>query len=64
MNESTFGEYETHFTVMNYGENHMLNLRCEPFMEKFNEEYAPKGITFEKINENVHQAIRDVFIAF
>jgi len=31
MEESTFQEYETHFTVMNYGKD-MTNIRCEPFM--------------------------------
>jgi len=38
MSEGTFLEYETHFTVMNYG-NDMTNMRCEPFMEAFDKEY-------------------------
>lgn len=33
MAETTFHEYDTHFTVMNYDGNKMVNLRCEPFME-------------------------------
>jgi hypothetical protein len=42
MNEGSFHEYETHFTVMNYGENQskMINMRCEPFIEAFDLEYA------------------------
>lgn len=32
MDESSFQEYETHFTTMNYGHD-MTNLRCEPFMK-------------------------------
>jgi len=64
MAESTFGEYETHFTVMNYGDKEMLNLRCEEFMKQFDVEYAPKGVTFAELNKKVHKAIADVFIAF
>jgi tubulin--tyrosine ligase-like protein 12 len=64
MAESTFSEYETHFTVMNYGEQEMLNLRCEEFMKQFDVEYAPKGVTFAELNKKVHKAIADVFIAF
>lgn len=49
MAETTFHEYETHFTVMNYGHK-MTNLRCEEFMKQFDEEYKPKGVTFEELN--------------
>ena len=64
MSESTFQEYETHFTVNNYSEAGMKNLRCEPFMEEFNKEYASKGVRFQDLNEKCHKAIADVFIAF
>lgn len=46
MAESTFHEYDTHFTVMNYSKGGMTNMRCEAFMEAFDEEYKEKGITF------------------
>ena len=63
MDETTFQNYETHFTVMNYG-NKMTNIRCEPFMKMFDEEYKDRGITFAELNAKVHKAISDVFIAF
>jgi tubulin--tyrosine ligase-like protein 12 len=63
MDEATFQEYETHFTVMNYGKK-MTNIRCKEFMELFNQEYAPRDITFQQLIPKVHQAIADVFIAF
>lgn len=53
MAETTFQEYETHFTVMNYGKK-ITNIRCLPFMEMFNEEYASRGIRFEDLNAKVH----------
>ena len=65
MNELTFQEYETHFTVMNYGGvSGMTNMRCKEFMVEFNKEYADRGIKFEDLNEKCHKAIRDVFVAF
>ena len=63
MEETTFQEYETHFTVMNYG-NDMTNIRCEEFMKMFDEEYADRGIKFADLNKKVHKAIADCFIAF
>lgn len=50
MVESTFSEYETHFTVMNYGGKAMTNLRCTEFMQQFNIEYQDRGIKFEDLN--------------
>ena len=39
MSESTFLEYVTHFTVMNYGTAlAMTNIRCEPWIEQFDAE--------------------------
>lgn len=64
MNETTFQEYETHFTVMNYGGKDMTNMRCHEFMQEFDKEYADRGIRFEELNEKVYKAIADVFIAF
>ena len=63
MAESTFQEYETHFTVMNYG-NEMTNMRCEPFMEKFDEEYKERGVKFSEIQPKINKAIADIFVAF
>ena len=34
---------------MNYGHK-MTNLRCDEFMKQFDEEYKPKGVTFEELN--------------
>jgi tubulin--tyrosine ligase-like protein 12 len=64
MSESSFSNYETHFTVMNYKEGVKLtNIRYFDFEKEFNEEY--KGIiTFDVIRERIHQAIKKVFIAF
>ena len=64
MSESTFQEYDTHFTVMNYGDKDMTNMRCEQFMEAFNEEYEPRGIRFQDLNQKAFKAIADVFKAF
>ena len=63
MAETTFQEYETHFTVMNYG-HEMTNLRCEEFMKQFDEEYKPKGVTFDQLNQKVHKVIIEIFVAF
>mmetsp|Transcript_10271 Transcript_10271/g.15620 ORF Transcript_10271/g.15620 Transcript_10271/m.15620 type:complete len:213 (-) Transcript_10271:50-688(-) len=64
MAESTFSEYETHFTVMNYG-NQMTNMRCEPFQEAFDLEYESRGIKFERdLTPKIHKAMADVFKAF
>jgi tubulin--tyrosine ligase-like protein 12 len=64
MDETSFHEYETHFTVMNYGGKNMLNMRCAPFMEAFDKEYESKGIKFSDLTPKIHKAIADVFIAF
>lgn len=64
MEESTFQEYNTHFTVMNYGGKEMTNIRCEPFKQMFDEEYANRGIKFSEIEEKIHKSIAEVFIAF
>jgi len=50
MAESTFHEYATHFTVMNYDGNDMKNMRCKEFMTEFDEEYKERGIKFEDLN--------------
>ena len=63
MAETTFTEYETHFTVMNYGHD-MTNIRPAEFEKDFDEEYKPKGVTFNQLNQKVHKAITDVFVAF
>ena len=49
MAETTFTEYETHFTVMNYGHD-MTNIRPAEFEKDFDEEYKPRGITFNQLN--------------
>jgi len=64
MVESTFQEYDTHFTVMNYGGKDMTNVRCEQFMQMFDQEYKDRGIKFADLNKKAHKAIGDVFIAF
>ena len=58
MDECTFNDYKTHLTVNNYG-HEMINIRCEPFMEEFDKQYAGKGpngtdIKFADINLKVH----------
>jgi hypothetical protein len=35
----------------------MTNLRCEPFMEQFDEEYKERGVKFAELNKKVHEAI-------
>jgi hypothetical protein len=42
----------------------MTNLRMEPFIKEFDEEYAPRGIKWAQINPKIHKAIADVFMAF
>ena len=43
LSEATFHDYETHFTVMNYGEkSDFKQLRCADFEPQFNEEYKGK----------------------
>ena len=64
MAETTFHQYDTHFTVMNYGDKEMTNLRSEQFMEQFDEEYKEKNIKFADLNKKAHEAIAQVFIAF
>jgi len=50
---------------MNYGgDKAMTNLRMEPFMEQFDEEYKERGIKFSDLNVKCHKAIADVFTAF
>ena len=50
---------------MNYGDKtDMLNMRCEPFIKAFDEQYADRGIKFADLNQKVYKAIGDVFIAF
>ena len=50
---------------MNYGEKTgMTNMRCEPFIEEFDKQYAERGIKFADLNKKVYKAIGDVFIAF
>jgi len=63
MTESSFQEYETHFTVMNYGKD-ITNIRCEPWIEMFNEDLKAKGLTFEQCQTKIDKVINDVFIAF
>lgn len=64
MAENTFHEYDTHFTVMNYGDKEMTNLRCEEFIKQFDQEYEAKGVKFDELNKKAHKAIVDVFVAF
>jgi hypothetical protein len=64
MAETTFHQYDTHFTVMNYDGNKMTNLRSDPFMEQFDQEYSSKGVKFADLNKKVHDCIAQVFIAF
>ena len=62
MAETTFHEYETHFTVMNYGKE-MTNMRCHDFVQKFDEEYKGRT-TYAEVTKNIYKVITDVFIAF
>jgi len=65
MDEASFAEYETHFTVMNYKEGvAMTNLRYFDFEKQFNEQYEDKTITFETVKERIYQAIKQLFVAF
>lgn len=69
ISENTFHEYETHFTVMNYGtDKAMTNIRCEPWIELFDAEqaelYADKALTFAAIQSKIDKVMADVFIAF
>lgn len=58
MNESSFSDYETHFTVMNYKEGtNLTNLRYFDFEKQFNEEYKGK-ITFDVIRKRIEEAIK------
>jgi hypothetical protein len=56
MSESSFTDYSTHFTVNNYGEGEMTNIRCEEFMKQFDEEYKDR-VSFEQLNEKIYHAI-------
>ena len=64
MNTSSFSDYETHFTVMNYKEGViMTNKRWFDFMKEFDEEHS--GVSFENdVLPKVHEAIKTIFIAF
>lgn len=69
ISESTFHEYETHFTVMNYGTaKAMTNIRCEPWIEQFDAEqaelYAGNALKFADIQTKIDKVIADVYIAF
>lgn len=64
MNEISFANYETHFTVMNYKEGVALtNVRYFDFEKEFNEEQKGKA-TFDKIKARIYNAIKQVFVAF
>lgn len=64
MDESTLSVYETHFTVMNYAEGVTItNIRYFDFEKEFNQENEGK-ITMAEVRERIHQAIKQVFIAF
>ena len=64
MDESSLSTYETHFTVMNYTEGvKITNIRYFDFEKEFNQENEGK-ITFAKIRERIHEAIKKVFISF
>ena len=64
MSESSFYNYETHFTVMNYKEGVTLtNMRYFDFEKSFDEEYQGR-ITFKDIKTKIHTAIKKLFIAF
>jgi hypothetical protein len=64
MSETTFTDYDTHFTVNNYNANKFKNIRSLAWMEDFNKEYESRGVTFQELNKKVYAAIADVFIAF
>lgn len=65
MEETTFQEYDTHFTVMNYGAKlAMTNMRYFDFIKAFDEEYKDRNITWAELNQKAHRAIADVFTAF
>lgn len=64
MTESTFHEYDTHFTVMNYDGKQMKNMRCGEFEPLFDEEYKERGIKFEDLNQKAYKAISDILIAY
>lgn len=53
MAETTFHEYDSHFTVNNYAKGEsgaFINMRCWPFVEQFDKENESKGIKFDDIN--------------
>ena len=63
MAPTTFHEYETHFTVMNYTDAGMTNIRCDDWIKQFDEEYSGK-VSFADIALKIDKAIKDVFMAF
>lgn len=57
-----FDSYETHFTVMNYGENLVLkHLKCDEFLEQFKEQNPNND--WEEIEDKVCEILRELFVA-
>mmetsp|Transcript_38682 Transcript_38682/g.28550 ORF Transcript_38682/g.28550 Transcript_38682/m.28550 type:complete len:157 (+) Transcript_38682:1447-1917(+) len=64
MNESSFPEYETHFTVMNYKPGVTLtNVRWFDFEKEFDRQYGDH-ISCKEAIARVHEAIKQLFISF
>lgn len=64
MDESSFGTYETHFTVMNYSEGVTLtNIRYFDFEKEFDQENEGK-VRFADVRQKIHVAMKQVFVAF
>ena len=53
MAESTFHEYDSHFTVNNYAKGESgawINMQCWPFVEQFDKDNEATGLKFDDIN--------------
>jgi len=56
----TFEDYETHFTVMNYGKK-LTQINDEEFVKEFNEEQREAGVTWGDVMPKVRALIAELF---
>lgn len=62
LDRNSFYDYETHFTVMNYGGSKMLNMIWQDFIPMFDEEYQGRT-TWKEMQDKIYQVIKETFIA-
>jgi tubulin--tyrosine ligase-like protein 12 len=57
-----FDSYQTHFTVMNYGENLVLkHVKCAEFLGEFKEQYPKQD--WSELEDKVCEMLKELFVA-